>query len=631
MFDNCLCNTPSLWRAPDPQPALPMLAHPFGPGRRIRNPMTGLDDLAVAQVRPGTTPLAILAHYRPQTSGPLMLLVNGRPVLRRWWGTPLPTGADAVFVQLPRGGGDSNALQILASIAVLAAAALAPYAFGLAGTWAGSLISAGILAGGTLLVSLVFPARKQASAVTSNDLDITMYSLAPGGNRPRLGQPYPERFGTTKYYPDLLQSGFVNIDGATQNQIFYGLYMLGRGEHLVENVTIDDTPIQDYAGTSHRIIRPGQSPTMIPRVVWTCEEVSGQELKWNEYLTVTVNPSGTAVAEIEWDITMPAGLWQLVAGLKWFASAIADVHVRLVDNSGSPLTDWTQVWTFAWTLAYPEPLRWSYKISPPWGPGRYQFRIKRGSEEFLQPDAVDDVIISGLRGYGPPHRTYEDCTLLEVSIMATNQLSNNVADKVRVKSTRLLPVVTATGLTTPYQPTRSIVDAVAYMVCAPNMGGLPQGILDYALLAEAKAAMATAGHWFDYAVTSQTDLLELVSLAAEAGLAAPAMPGGKLALVLDEWSDEAIQLTEDDYDKDSFKVSYLPRNGTSPTCVYAKYLDPVTWTEKTVICLDENGSEERPRKSPSTAVPAGNRPTRWACGGTTKTGTTAIPWNSPLA
>ncbi|WP_041725544.1 hypothetical protein [Megalodesulfovibrio gigas] len=274
-----------------------------------RNPATLGYDLVVRDVPAGATANTLLARLQPGFTQPFVLLVNGQPISRVSWDAPLPACCTAHFMPMPLrgGGGNSNALQILASIAVIAAAMLVPYAFSLTGI-AASLASAATMMGGTLLVNLMFAQKKKGSLP---DTDLGMESLATlsaGGNRIRLAQPFPEHFGRLLFHPDLLQGGHVSIDGSTQKQDFYGLYCLGVGRYSVEQVYIDETPLTDYAGAQYNIVPPGGTPTLIPRLVWTSDEIAGQELDWENYLTAIVNPAGTQITEIEFDIVLPAGL-----------------------------------------------------------------------------------------------------------------------------------------------------------------------------------------------------------------------------------------------------------------------------------------------------------------------------------
>jgi hypothetical protein len=87
----------------------------------------------------------------------------------------------------------------------------------------------------------------------------------------------------------------------------YFLGILGVGEYDIEGVYINKTPLLDYADSEYNILIPGQPSTLIPDVVWTSNEVSGQDLN-TDYITYIVSKPGTEAYFIEYDVTFPGGL-----------------------------------------------------------------------------------------------------------------------------------------------------------------------------------------------------------------------------------------------------------------------------------------------------------------------------------
>ncbi|GAB7082278.1 host specificity factor TipJ family phage tail protein [Megalodesulfovibrio paquesii] len=565
----------------------------------VSNPVTTRRDLVVVEVPAGATIRELLELHQPGYVRPFVALVNGQPVLQDQWNDPLPAGATVHFMQLAlAGGGGSNGLQILASIAVIAASLLIPYAFSLTGI-AATLVSSATLMGGTLLVNLMFARKGGSAATTDLGLDTkALASLNAGGNRVRLGEPWVEHFGRVLFYPDLIQKAYTSIYWATQDQYFYAIYEIGVGAYDIQGVYIDETPLTDYTEAQYNIVPPGGTPSLVPQIVYTSDEVSGQELQSDAYLTAIVNPAGTAINEIEFDIVFPAGLGQYLSNGMFFSAACnVEVTVRQIDDNEHVVHDWALLWAWPYYLAWKEPLRWSYRLPAPWGPGRYEVRFRRGMEELMQTDAIDSVIVGGLRGFGWMHPTYGDVTLLEVKIKATDQMSPNVVDKINVIATRKLRTVGPTGFGD-VVATRNPIDAIAYMVTSMNGGGQPEEFLDWEGLYELRQLMEEKGHCYDFRHASTTSVMDAVEQAALLCRAVPYLPSGKFSLVRDEWHDvPAFSYSDDDYTRDSLNVvNNLRRTSRDATCVTCKYVNPVTWEEESVTYLDEFGSEDRPKE-----------------------------------
>jgi hypothetical protein len=208
--------------------------------------------------------------------GPVIAILNGRPLLRAGWRRRLRDGDHLAFVRLPAGGGaggNSDPLRALLSIALIAVA-------GPAGSWIGGLLGGGkfvtalaqatILIGGQYLINALIPPPKP-------DQPGRAFTLQPQGNLARLEQAIPVHYGRLRFFPDFAAEPYVENSGNVQ--YLFQLHCLGAGEFDVEAITIGDTPLSSFGEVETEIVPPGGQVTLFPTAVESSDVVSGQELR----------------------------------------------------------------------------------------------------------------------------------------------------------------------------------------------------------------------------------------------------------------------------------------------------------------------------------------------------------------
>lgn len=576
--------------------------------RNAWNPLVMSNDHEFLNIIEGLSPNQIIAEYRLVFTRRVIVLVEypggGGYWSRKDWDCPVPVGASVRFVELPRGGGDSNPLLVIATIAIIAASIYAPYAFGVAGTLTGSLISAGVMIGGSLLLNMFFG---NTLAGESSDVGTAkqIYSVNSGGNNLRIGQPFAECFGRFKRYPDLIQLSYTRIED--QEQYLYFYMIVGVGEYAIEGVFIDETPILEYEGAQYNVLPPGTTvmsdgrrqeaiPTIVPNIVWTSQEISGQELDTG-WLTVVVSARGTSALHIEYDIQFPALVGYNDNGSAFSVSVQVVTEVRLVDDDGQPTSsgEWVSLHSRTYSAASKDSLRFSNKCPVPLGPGRYQFRARRTDESSEDSRISNKAVIIGLRAYGGLHPWYGNVTCIEGKVRASDKLSGDVINRINVEGIRKLQEVTNTGFGTSLQSTTSIVDAIAYMVTSTNGGRQDESFLKWDVLAAIKAQVDGSGHGFSWVFTSQASVMDAAKKAAQCSRMVPYMPGGQFCLVRDDYQElPSCTYTNEDYDEGSFKMTYSLASPDSPTCVRVNFLNSTTWSDDYVLYYDERGGEDIP-------------------------------------
>ncbi|MCA1944965.1 MAG: phage tail protein [Desulfovibrio sp.] len=583
----------------------PTLAEALKDGPRVTvamefNPLALRPNPHVQVLEDGLTPNQIIARLDLQFTLPFILIVNEEAVMRADWDTPLPAGADCRFLELPRGGGGgkSDPLRVLATVAVVGASMIVPWAFSLTGITA-SLVGMGIMAGGMLGVNYLFPQRGGSGALASGGTStdsLTLYSLTANSNAVRLGQPFVEHYGRMIVYPDMAMGSYVRVEGNDVYMYFLGI--IGVGHYQVERICIADTPIGDYTGVQFNILQPGATPTLCPALVYTSSEISGQEMEDYDWITATVNPAGTRIHSIEFDVELPNGLvaYSEQSAVPMFWRIDVAVEARAIDDNGEPLTDWVSLAVAPFIFNVTIPLRFSHAYQVPFDSPRWQARFRRTVPKQNNSLYVETIRLTGLRGYGDPHPDYGDVTMFECRVKASEQLNGDISRQINMVATRYLPIVTATGFADQWQPSRCPVDAAAHMVTNANMGRLPQSVLDFPSLYAVKQELAAAGYTFDWRVTSKDSVMNLIQNPARCGRCIACMPGGKFVLIRDKVRPVSFTFTEDHYSEEGLTVTDLPRTDDAPTCYLIRYVNPVTWQEESVYCYDEDGSQDNPEE-----------------------------------
>jgi hypothetical protein len=522
---------------------------------------------------------------------PTILLVDGHPWGRIQWDSRLSKNSHVLFMECPQGAGAFTVISIIIAVGSLA------YSF---------------------IASRLTPVTDIPETVYDQK---STYSFSDGTNKINVGNPFAEHFGRCRIYPDLIQQSYVrNIkryDDDRNYQYLYFLGVIGVGEYDVEEVYINNSPLLQYENSEYFLFGPGEFETGIsgiaPEIVWTCNELSVQEVVYYEWIFYIVDPPGTEINQIEYDIVFENGLYCPTSGSDLPALVRIRVECRTVDKVGTSTSDWfildiRDIWS-EWDSSYVirDPLRFSYKVPTPLGKGRYQIRIKRievndfavsdPSYQSLLDAATETTrpTLTGLRGYGAPHPDYGDVTIFFARIKATDQLNGNVASQINIVATRKLGEVTSTGVGVTLLATRSIIDAIGYLVTSANCGQQSIDLVDWESLDELRATFETAGYHFDYSFTSRVSVMDAVAKAAACGRAAPCMPGGLFSVVQDVDQEVPSCVYTNDNITDLAIVTN-PRTADNPTCVNVIYTNPDTWDDEIVSCYDEDGSEDTPNE-----------------------------------
>ena len=567
-------------------------------------------------------PVSVLA---PVSQLPFICLYNGKPLLRGEWNTTIAGDQDTVhFVMLPQGGGgSSDPLRIVMSIAIMIAAIYFPPAMGLYGL-AGAAAGAAISIAGSLLMNAILPAQAtpQATRMSSLAAASPTYSLSAQGNAARIGQPVPVQYGRCKSWPDFAAAPYTDFRGG--DQYLYSLLMLGQGEYDIEEMGIQDTPIAEKVGgglvdsgnfdeVDWQVVEPGTAVTLFPASVTTSLEVAGQELEYNvQQGPYTLNASGTTINNIAFDLVCPKGLYYAndAGGLDG-KSLTVQFYARLINDDGDPLEAWQLVaavslggtgtgldpnrtYGFA-NLFYvlkqfvtspyasTTPLRQSFMV--PVTAGRYEVYAIRTTTKDTSSRAGHDVNWSAARGYHPGNRVFPGKTVIALRMRATNSLSSMASRRIYVISTRkLLTWNSGTGWSATASVTRSIAWALADACKATYGKGLGDSRINLLQLEYLDGVWASRGDYFDARFDTLQGWWDALQSIARAGRTKAFQMAGIVNFVRDQQAGlPVVSFTNRNILPNSLTVDYEFADSETADGVNMTYFSSQYWADRTVM------------------------------------------------
>ena len=543
-----------------------------------------------------------LASLAPKTTLPFICLVNGSPVLRAEWDKRPAHGDIVAFVTLPQGGGGgSNPLSTILSIALMVA--LPGIGAGLAGmmgvtsTLGVSLITAGVgMVGSALINALIPPPRppsphQQAAMAAPSPT----YSLNAQGNSARLGAAIPVQYGRHVAFPDFAAEPYAEFVG--NEQYLYQLLCIGQGEHDIEAIRIEDTPIASFEDITYEVVAPGGTVTLFPTDVVNSIEVAGQEALTGVALgPFIVNASGTLANHLGVDVVCPKGLYYANdSGGLTNKSVTFTVEAQTVDASGVGYGSWVTLGTETISAATNTAQRKSYKYAV--AEARYQVKLTRTDTKDTSARAGHDLNWAGLRAYLPGDQQYGDLTVLAMRMKASNSLSQAASRRVNVICTRKLPNWNpATGWSAPVA-TSSIAWAAADVLRADYGAKLADAYIDLNQLYVLDQIWQARGDTFSGRFDNTMTVWEALTQVLRCGRAKPYQQGGIVHVVRDQAQTVPVAMfSHRNIVRGSLKVDYLMPTEETADAVIVQYFDAATWKPAEVPAALPGSSAANPVK-----------------------------------
>lgn len=538
---------------------------------------------------------------------PTICVCNGQPILRREWAEyPISMG-DITFVSRPHGGsgGGSKLAQVAGIVGMIALAAVAPWAagalapiLGITSASAISALAAGIVLGGSLLISSVI---KWAAGGQSSDTlpDASqVYSLSAAGNSGRPLDVIPVNYGKIKVVPDYASAPWAEY---ISNDQFLNLpLVIGTGKHVIHQILIDDTILWDevtgyntsFVNVEIQDCPPGTSVTLFPTDIQQASEVSGQQLPGpsdpnNGFVGgFIVNAAGTTAFKLVFDIAFPQGLFLTDNdGNPHTTSVNLQIDVRTVDNAGTPTSSWTTIASPTFEDMTRTPQRMSIPIDV--ASGRYEGRMRRSNEpsggigdtvpQQGQGAVIDQVVWLGFRAYIEGPQTFPNEHILAIRMKADAQLSNQSSRQFGVICTRILNVWNGSAFveTATQNPAWAFLDAATNTLYG---AGRPLSKIDFQAVYDLAQLAVFRGDDFNYSFRSFVPVPSAFDTILAAVRAKHCWVADILSCVRDQWRPiPSMLLTDHQIVRGSLQVISIFNDETGIDCIIGELLNENTW------------------------------------------------------
>ena len=495
-------------------------------------------------------------------TNPTICLLNGKPLLRKYWSTKLKENDHVAFS---------------ANIGFTAAVG-----------WALAASVAISVASTVLLKPNVDVPTIGGSAIPEPD---PVYNIRGQRNRNRPNEVIEEVFGRCRLFPSVASRSYTKY--VNNEQIIYSLFSLGIGEFEIETPMIDDTPVTQYRDFNYYIYKPKDSITIFRDNVETSSEVSNIELfapnddNYDGYSGWYVaNKVNTLCDKLEFDIVYPDGLFeQKDNGTLSSVFVRIQIHYQKIDDEGNAIGPITYT-NFTKNLNEITPQRFTYVRYVT--PARYRVRARRstyGSDDIAKKEKV---VWESLRAFLPNVGTYSDVTTI-ATIAKANSMTGNASGILNVFTTRKLPIYNGTNWTDPVA-TRSAVWAFCYILRSDNGAKIESDkYFRMDALLETEEILKEEGRNFDWVFDSNTTVWQALQLISRAVRGFPIIQGYTLNLKLERPQEIPIAIfNEHNIVKDSLEWNIKLKSINEYNGFSVEYTNPDDWKTETVNCYTDD-------------------------------------------
>lgn len=589
------------------------------------------DELAEIELAEPTTVRGVLTTLGVRSDlTPIVVAIKetGLPVLRRDWDAcVIEHGQTMQIIALPAAGDTFlSILKVVASLALFALAAwagpaLAPLVLqglGIAATTgaiaaASSLISAGIVIGGRLLINWLFPPPKQPPGADP------VYAVRAPNNQALPGQPCWHLYGRLGYAPPYAAIPWFSYQDNDQYAHF--LLHASIGSVFIEQIRLGDTPIWNesggvtdaFEGVEVEVLLPGQQPTLFPINIVTATEVQDILLEGpakgdpegNWSIEVIVNPSGTVIDKIAVDLVYTL-FGRTSRGQLESMSLNIQAEYRSVDDTGTPTSSYISLFDRTVSNSTQTPQRRTELVDV--APARYQVRVRSNTYDPVDEEGEATILWAGLRGYVPGASLPDHSTHIAVKVKATDQISAVSSSQLFITGTRMLPILDS-GVWSAETSTRSIVWAAAHLM--REVFEIPDSLIDLEWLAAYDPIYTSRGDSFDAIFDRIWIKEEGLRAVLRVGRAQPVRIGRYLSFIRDEPKTARRALfTSRNMVAGSFWEKIILADDDTPDYVIKEFLnEEKNWRQDEVKCVSPNFSDDLPVREQSFGIT--NRSHAW--------------------
>lgn len=512
---------------------------------------------------------------------PILCLINGVPVMRKNWNDLLNDNEIVNIVSLPLGGGGggSNPVRVVLTVAVIVASVYTGGAVGAAyGAGWGAAAAASVSISGGILVNTLVPTPKPTlNGMTSSSYHQSpTYSLQAQGNSARLGNPIPVIYGRHLIYPDFAAQPYYRYQN--NEQYVYQLHCIGQGSYDVEQIRVEDTPISAFKEITYKIVNPGENNTLFNEDVVTSAEVAGQELLKGVIVGgFVLNPTESEINKIEIDVACQRGLYYANDNGGLSEKTVQwRVDARLIDDEDNALGDWFTLATETLTDSTVNGVYRTYAYSV--AQGRYEVRATRLDDKDNSSRAGHELRWISAKGYVVSDKNYGNVTLLAIVMKATDNLSQRASNLINCVVTRKLKTWSPNSGWSGLTPTRSIAWALADILKADYGAKLTDKSIDLNALYQLERKWSVRGDTFNGVFDSKLTVYEALSRVAKVGRAVAFIQGGIVRFVRDEPKTIPVALFGPrNIVKNSLSIQYIMPSEDTADSVCVQYFSEKTW------------------------------------------------------
>ena len=573
-----------------PEPAVYWLNNPFDLMDIDRYPVHG--DITIRQWLADNGSEARLNYL------PTVCVYDGKELLRCEYNRLID--GPVCFVTLPTGG-DSGS-NPLAAIAMIAMSVFVPgmvagwggmFATKTGLTFAGSMASAGIMMGGAMLISAVFPPPGLPNSATPSTGSPT-YSLGAQGNAARLGSPIPVNYGRMRIYPDFAAKPYSEYE--SNEQYLYQLFCIGQGENLISDIRLEDTPIENFAEVTTEIVPPLGRVTLFHTAVVTAAEAGGQDM--SEAITLgpyIINAVETEISRIAVDIVFPAGLMGVDEdnGDEYSVGVHLNISAETVNDDGNPTGGGVTVFNGSISDCTRTAIRRT--LAADVAPGRYRVTVSRSTDK--GPDhEVRNCSLGAIKGYLVDDNEYGDVTLLAMRVRASANLSDSASRLVNVLCQRLVPVWHPDTGWSQAQVDRNPAWAFADAVRARYGGDFADNELDLNGLHYLAGLFDSRGDRFDGRFDTEQSLWDALGKIGQVCRSGPVRQGNLIRFIRDQHIEVPSQVFGM-ANMTNFSVDYVMHDDRTADAVKITYWDETRdYIETTITCQLPDDTADNPQE-----------------------------------
>ena len=539
------------------------------------NPLAPAAGRKVMPIRSGLS-ITGLCNKKIQQSKdiPFVCILNGKPLMRKYWSKKVKKGDVVVFLNLPRGGGAGgdntakNAFITIVGVAIAVAGVVS-------GNW--WITAAGIGVASVGAAGFLLP--PQNPSTDNIPQPSPTYSLTSQGNRARLGSAIPVVYGRMRVFPDYIEAPWSNFQGDVNNchQYLHQYFGITQGAANISDIRIEDTPIAEFSEitTQVKASKNRSAVSLFRESVITSPLVSGQRLDTrNEWLgPFWANDVDQTINYCEVDISFPQGAYHISSSGNQRQKAIGwtiqfrkegQTQWQEVRHSDSPLTFNSICYSF--TLVF----------NPVDGtPGRWQVRMKNDVGADPRNQDGDAMHWTQLKA-GLVNRTAStNMTRLAMKAKATNNLSSRSSSLVNMIVERKIPKWSKNGGWSAPVVTANPVWVACDILRDSTYGiGAPDTIFNLPVMEELATQLDTEGREFNGVFDRSMSIWEALRLVCRAARCAPVWQGGQFYMVPDrEQTIPAALFSPHNIVEGSFSISYQMPEEDEPDGYQIDFID----------------------------------------------------------